>query len=536
MLKAIWTWLEERTGLPSGIQHFFDEDIPASAGWHQVFGSVALFAFLIQIATGLLLALNFGSTPSEAHASVRYIMTQVTGGPLIRGLHHWGSSAMIVVVVLHLVQTAIWGAYKKPREATWIVGCILFLLTLAFGLTGYLLPWDNKAYWATTVTAKISALPPVAGPYVARLLGVENGAIGVITFARFYAAHIMLLPLVTALLIGVHVFLVRKHGVAPTPEDATRPKKKFFPEQVFKDTAAIFVFTLVLVLMANFAKVGLGSMADPTDTSFTPRPEWYFLFLFQTLKLFEGPLEVIGAVILPTIAMIALVMVPFLDRGAAMRVQRRTVAIALAAFCALGWAGLTQRAIATTPPSLEDIDAGLKPPALWAEIPVEQVAAVGYFRKDNCGRCHVLGRSAAGPDLSREASTKTSDWLFDHFAKPSPDSPDSQLTLGQQRALVALVTKRDDRGLDTWESAPPEVVSAAMAYQTRQCFLCHQLNGVGGTVGPPMNGLGTRRTRDWIMGHFGDPRKYVAGSKMPAYKLPPEELAQVTDYLLSIPK
>src|SRR5579871_3112859 len=451
MFKAIWSWLDDRTGLPSGIQHFLDEDIPASAGWHQVFGSVAMFAFLIQIATGLLLALNFGSTPGEAHASVRYIMTQVTGGALIRGLHHWGSSAMIIVVVLHLIQVSVWGAYKKPREATWIVGCVLLLLTLAFGLTGYLLPWDNKAYWATNVTAHISALPPGAGPYVSRLLGVQNGTIGVITFARFYAAHIMLLPLVTALLIGIHVFLVRKHGVTPTPEDAARPKKKFFPEQVFKDTAAAFAYTMALVLMANFAKVGLGAMADPTDTSFTPRPEWYFLFLFQTLKLFEGPLEVVGAVILPTIALIALVMVPFIDRSAATRVQKRTVAIALAAFCALGWAGLTQRAIATTPESLEDPEAGLKPPALWAQIPSEQVAAIGYFRKDNCGRCHVLGRSLSGPDLSMAPSTKDSEWLLDHFTKPTPDSPDSQLTLGQQKALVALVTKRDDKGLDSWE-------------------------------------------------------------------------------------
>jgi ubiquinol-cytochrome c reductase cytochrome b subunit len=443
---------------------------------------------------------------------------------------------MIIVVVLHLVQVALWGAYKKPREATWIVGCVLLLLTLAFGLTGYLLPWDNKAYWATNVTAHIAALPPGAGPYVSRLLGVGANGIGVITFARFYAAHIMLLPLVTLLLIGLHVFLVRKHGVTPTPQDAVLPKRKFFPDQVFKDTAAIFAYTMILVLMANFARVGLGLMADPTDTSFTPRPEWYFLFLFQTLKLFQGPLEVVGAVILPTIALIALVLVPFIDRGAAIRVQKRTVAIALVTLCALGWAGLTQRAIATTPASLEDPEAGLKPPAVWAEVPAEQVAAIGYFRKANCGQCHVLGRSAAGPDLAREASTKMPDWLMEHFAKPTPDDPDSQLTPAQMKSLVALVTKRDDRGIEAWESAPEVAVNGAMTFEGRQCFLCHQVNGVGGTVGPAMNGLNSRHTRDWIMGHFGDPRKYVAGSRMPAYKLPPEELAQVTDYLLAIPK
>src|SRR5262249_49512024 len=155
-----------------------------SAGWHQVFGSVALFAFLIQIVTGLLLALNYGATPGEAHASIRYIMLELTGGPMIRGLHHWGSSAMIVVVVLHMAQTFLWSAYKKPREATWILGCVLLLLTLAFGLTGYLLPWDNRAYWGTVVTTQIAGLAPGAGPYVKRLLGAEGNQIGVITFTR----------------------------------------------------------------------------------------------------------------------------------------------------------------------------------------------------------------------------------------------------------------------------------------------------------------------------------------------------------------
>jgi ubiquinol-cytochrome c reductase cytochrome b subunit len=535
MLKAIGDWLDERTGLISSIHYFFDEDIPASSGWHQIFGSVALFAFLIQVVTGLLLALNFGATPSEAHSSVRYIMTELTGGAMIRGLHHWGSSAMIIVVALHMTQVFLWGAYKKPREATWMVGCVLLLMTLAFGLTGYLLPWDNKSYWATTVTTRIAALPP-GGAYVAQLLGVQNGAIGVITFARFYAAHIMLLPLLTLILISVHVYLVRRHGVVPAPQDLDRPTKRFFPEQLFKDTAASCAYVVILALMANFAKVGLGAMADPTDTSVTPRPEWYFLFLFQFLKLFPGPLEVIGAVVLPTIAMLALVCVPFIDRGAALRVQKRTFAIAVVVFAALGWAGLTQRAIATTPPSLEDEEAGLKPPEVWAEIPAEQLAAVGYFRADKCGSCHVLGRSSSGPDLSREPSSKSADWLLAHFAKPAPDAPPSQLTGAQMKSLVTLVTKRDEKGLDAWASVPQNAVEGAMLFQARQCFGCHKVNGIGGTVAPALNGLANRHPRDWVIGHFIDPGKYVQDSEMPAFKLPPQEMARLTDYIMAIPK
>lgn len=535
-LSVVRDWLEDRTGLPSAIQHFLDEEIPASAGWHQVFGSVALFAFLIQAATGILLALNYGATPSEAHASIRYIMTELTGGPIIRGLHHWGASCMIVVVVLHLIQVFVWGAYKRPREATWIVGCVLLLMVLAFGLTGYLLPWDNKAYWGTTVTTQIAGLAPVVGEYVKRLLGAEGDVIGNVTFVRFYTAHVVLLPLATVLLIGLHLYLVRRHGVTPAPQDAGLPKKRFYPEQVFKDTVAAFVYVVVVALFANFAQLGLGSMADPTDTRYIPRPEWYFMFLFQILKVFEGPLEVVGAVVLPNLAIVVLFLLPFIDRGRAIAVSKRTVAISVVVLAALGWAGLTQRAIATTPSNTEDLDAGLRPPQLWRELPVDQLAGIGYFHKDNCESCHELGRSAKGPDLARQASEQTPEWLMAHFAKPSEGSPESKLTAVQRLNLVKLVTKRDEKALAAWGDPPMKEVAGAMLFQERGCALCHTINGSGEKNGPILNGLAGRRTREWVEGHFADPKKFSPNSQMPAYRFTPEELDQITTYLMAIPK
>src|SRR5215469_14985184 len=390
MVKNILDWLETRTGVKSAIHHCMYEDIPDSSGWHQVLGSVALFAFLTQAFTGILLAFNYAPTPGDAYDSLRYIVTQLTGGALIRGLHHWGASLMIIVVVLHMTQVFLWGAYKKPREATWLVGCVLLLVTLAYGLTGYLLPWDNRAYWGTVVTTQIASQAPGAGPYILRLLGSEGGSIGVVTFARFYAVHVLLLPPLTMLLVGLHLVLVRRHGVAPAADD-TRPKKKFYPEQVFKDTVATFLWFMVLVAMAIVVKVPLGRTADPTDTSFIPRPEWYFLFLFQTLKLFEGPLEIVGSVVLPTLAILALFLVPFIDRGKMTRIRQRTGAISLVILGAFGWAGLTARAVATTPPSSESADAGLEQVEAWRQIPPENLAAIGYFRKENCGTCHLLG-------------------------------------------------------------------------------------------------------------------------------------------------
>jgi ubiquinol-cytochrome c reductase cytochrome b subunit len=319
-------------------------------------------------------------------------------------------------------------------------------------------------------------------------------------------------------------------------DDGARPAKKFYPEQMFKDAVATFGYVLVLVLFANFAKLGLGSMADPTDTRYIPRPEWYFLFLFETLKLFQGPLEVLGAVVLPNLGIVALILVPFLDRGRAIRVRQRTVAIALTVFAVIGWAALTQRAVATTPPSMEDPDAGLRPPQFWRELPPEQLAAVGYFERDNCARCHVLGRSMSGPDLAKDPSTKPADWLIEHFAKPSPDSPDSRLSAAQKKSLVMLVTRRDDRGLDAWEHPPAAAIAGAMLYQARGCNFCHMLNGSGAKMAPVLNGLAARRTRPWIAGHFADPPRFSPGSQMPAYKFNDQDLNAITGYLLSIPK
>src|SRR5271155_1632385 len=380
-MRTVIDWLEHRTGIESAVKSFLYEDIPASAGWHQIIGSIAVFFFVIQVFTGAMLAFNYAPTPGEAYNSVKYIMTELTAGSLIRGLHHWGASMMLIIVVLHMLQVFLYGAYKKPREATWMMGVVLLLVTLAFGLTGYLLPWDNRAYWGTVVTTQIASQAPGAGPYILRLLGSEGGAIGVVTFARFYAVHVLLLPPLTMLLAVVHLILVRRHGVAPAAND-TKPKKKFFPEQVFKDTVATFLWFAILVGMAVAVRVPLGHVADPTDTSFIPRPEWYFLFLFQTLKMFEGPLEIVGSLVLPTLAILTLFMVPFIDRAKMVAIRQRTGAIALVVLAVLGWSGLTARAVATTPPSTESADEGMQQIEPWQQIPAEQLAALGYFRKD----------------------------------------------------------------------------------------------------------------------------------------------------------
>jgi quinol-cytochrome oxidoreductase complex cytochrome b subunit/cytochrome c2 len=530
-------WLDHRTGIETGVRNFLYEQIPSSSGWHQVFGSVALFLFLLQAFTGALLAFNYAPTPGDAYNSLRYIMAEVTGGRLMRGLHHWGASMMIVVVVLHMTQVFLYGAYKKPREATWIAGVFLLLLTLAYGLTGYLLPWDNRAYWGTVVTTQIAAQAPLVGPYLLRLLG-SHGDVGVVTFARFYGLHVLLLPPATALLTVLHVYLVRKHGVAPAPGDAFQPPKKFFPEQVFRDTVAIFIAFVILFVMAVAVRVPLEQLADPTDATYIPRPEWYFLFLFQTLKLFKGPLEIVGSVVLPTLAILVLVLVPFIDRGKMRKVTRRTFAAAVVCLAAIGWTSLTLTAVMTTPKQAVAAQIDFSQPTGWLELSPIEMAGIGYFRQENCTSCHTVGdgKPKIGPDLAGSAIHKTGAWMIQHFKRPAAMVPGSampsiQLSDAQLNTLAAFLLKLNPQNAVALQSAPEFAVEGALIYQKSQCGSCHMVNGVGAKLGPPLNGLKRRRTEEWVERHFRDPQALSPGSIMPPYRFTPSEMQKLVSYL-----
>jgi ubiquinol-cytochrome c reductase cytochrome b subunit len=542
-LNDLAEWIDHRTGLPTGLRKFLYEEIPASSGWHQVLGSVAIFLFMVQAFTGALLAFNYAPTPGDAYNSLRYILTELTGGRLMRGLHHWGASMMIVVVVLHMIQVFLYGAYKKPRETTWMVGVVLLLLTLAYGLTGYLLPWDNRAYWGTVVTTNIASQAPLLGPYLTRLLGGE-GSIGVVTFARFFGLHVLLLPPATTLLIGLHVFLVRKHGVAPAPGDELLPKKKFYPEQVFKDTAAIFFAFAILFTMAIAVRVPLEQLADPTDTTYIPRPEWYFLFLFQTLKFFTGPLEVVGSTVLPGLAVLTLILVPFIDRGQLQKVTRRTVAAGIVLFAGLGWTGLTAAAIVTTPAEARQLAVDYSAPTDWMQLSAGELAGVGYFRQENCMSCHSAGGaggSKIGPDLAQVSNHKNAAWMIEHFkspagVRPGTSMPPIQLSDSQLNSLAAFLLKLNPDNATALDGAPEFVVRGAMVYQANRCGDCHKLNGAGLEIGPPLNGLSRRRSRSWVIDHFGDPPKFSPGSIMPPYKLSQKDLDDLTNFLFALPQ
>ncbi len=545
-MRKIIDWIEHRTGLETAIRNFLYEDIPASSGWHQIIGSAAVFFFIIQVFTGGLLAFNYAATPGDSYNSVRYIMTELTGGKLIRGLHHWGASMMLIIVVLHMTQVFLYGAYKKPREATWMVGVVLLLVVLVFGLTGYLLPWDNRAYWGTVVTTQITGSAPVLGPYLTRLLGSEGG-VSRVTFSRFYAMHTILLPPLVMILIGIHIYLVRKHGVAPAVGDVA-PRRKFFPEQVFKDTVGVTIAFIILFTLAVVAEVPLGRLADPTDTAYIPRPEWYFLFLFQTLKFFKGPLEVVGAVVLPGVAVLTLFLVPFIDRGPMVRLGKRTFAFGVAFLSAVAWTGLTTAAVMTTPPNPEEnglLASSESETAIqaWQNLSPTELQGLAMFRKENCKACHPgPGKQGVGPDLTKmPADHRNAAWLVPHFKEPAKIVPGSamppvQLKDAELNALSAFVLKLTADNQDSIMAAPDYVVQGALVYQSNHCDTCHQIKGVGKTLGPPLDGVSGHRDRAWLEQHFRDPQSVSKGTIMPPYKFSAEEMDAVCKYLLQLPK
>jgi ubiquinol-cytochrome c reductase cytochrome b subunit len=509
-----------------------------------VFGSIAVFLFMVQAFTGILLAFNYAPTPGDAYNSLRYIVTEVTGGHLIHGLHHWGSSMMIVVVVVHMTQVFLYGGYKKPREATWMVGVVLLLVVLAFGLTGYLLPWDNRAYWGTVVSTQIMSSAPVLGSYLKRLLG-SDGSVGVVTFARFYALHVLILPQVIISLIVFHIFLVRKHGVAPAPEESG-PTKRFFPEQMMKDVIAVFTAFVILYTMAMFVEVPLGRLADPTDLTYIPRPDWYFLFLFQTLKFFKGSLEPVGSILLPNLAILALFLTPFVDRGKLKKVTQRTTAIGVVALAAISWGALTLAAIKTTPPSAEE-QASTQPPTPLPpsglnQFSPQEVAGLGFFRQEKCQACHDLngGTNKAGPNLATTSEHRSAAWMLKYFKNPNQVVPGSnmspiQLSDANLNALAAFLLKLTPDNARDVVSVPDSVVHGAQIYEAQGCGNCHMVNGVGAKLGPPLNGLAQRRDAQWVAKHFVNPAAMSPGSIMPPTQLPPSDMQALVDYVLSLP-
>ena len=323
-------WIDQRTGLVGPVRSFLNYPVPEYVyrNYMYTLGGLTLIMLMIQAVTGILLAFYYDPSPEGAYNSVDYITYVLPYGWLIRGVHHYGASALIILTGLHMLRTYFTSAYKGKREINWLSGVLLLFLVLGFGFTGYLLPWDQKGYWATQVGTEIAGSVPVVGDY---LLTFARGGefLGQATLTRFYTVHILLLPATIGLIVVAHVYLLRFHGMAPPiTERGKRLMNKFvpfFPYWVTKDAVLGVALLGFLIYLSYTARASLEFPADPTSSNYTPRPEWYFLFLFQLLKYFPGPLEVVAVVVAPMIVVGGLVLLPFIDRSEERRPWRKPI-------------------------------------------------------------------------------------------------------------------------------------------------------------------------------------------------------------------
>jgi len=334
LVRHVADWFDDRTGARQLIHQALDEPVPGGARWRYVWGSTLVMAFLTQAITGLFLWMNYSSSAQTAWESVYAIQHDLVGGWWLRGIHHFTAQAMVILMVIHLVQVVVDGAYRAPRELNFVLGILLMLVVLGLSLTGYLLPWDQKGYWATKVGTELSSQAPWAGEAIKKL-AVGGPNYGHYTLKRFFALHAGLLPALLMFLLVLHLALFRRHGLhARNPQG--RADARFWPDQVLKDSvAALLVLTAVLALTLYYGGAELLAPADPASPYAAARPETYFLFLFQFLKWFPGESEVWGAIVIPTLVLVVVLLMPWIGRTRTGHVLNVVVLFVL-----LGGAGL----------------------------------------------------------------------------------------------------------------------------------------------------------------------------------------------------
>ena len=448
-MATITRWIDDRVDLAGIRRALLDRKMPGNLTWWHTLGSATLTVFVVQAVTGIVLAMYYAPSPDHAHDSIRYLERGVASGALLRGIHHWGASAMVVLVVAHMVRVFSMGAYKYPRELNWLLGVGLLFIVLGFGFTGYLLPWDQKAYWATQVGTNIAGTTPFVGGMLVKLLR-GGSQLGAATLSRFYALHVLLLPALLGTIVLLHLAMVVRQGIAPRTsalepnapsrtddpsypafyaESNARSKRagvRFWPDIIAKDLTVAAVVVLALFLLAWKVGAGLEAPADPTDTSYVPRPEWYFLPFFQLLKLVPGSAEAAVAVGLPGALVLVLLVLPFVDRRSTRSLRHRPMAAA-ALLGVLGGASLLLGAAAREEPKSAAGSAQILSSA--------ERAGRSLFKRQQCGSCHALAGEKQekkddapdAPELTEVGLKHSGAWLHSFLEDPARFHSDSKM-------------------------------------------------------------------------------------------------------------
>jgi quinol-cytochrome oxidoreductase complex cytochrome b subunit len=419
MFDRFSVMLRDRIGWELYLKPFIFKKLPSGTCWAATLGSLCVLLFGLLAVTGIFLAMYYNPSPDKAYQSIDYIMQDVPMGSILRGLHHWGGGAMVLVVFLHLLTSFFSGSYKAPRELTWISGACLFVITLGLGFTGYLLPWDMKAYWATVVGSSIPKGIPAVGDFVARSI-IGGDTISGFTLTRFYAIHTLLLPGLLAAFTVFHIYLVRIHGIAESNDNAACEKEekpnRFYPEHALRSITVFSVVCIALVGLSIFGKIPREAIAGTIMESYLPRPEWYYMWLCQLLTYFSGPWEEIATLAIFAIGGILLFSMPFLGRTKMSGLQNRPLCMASGVTAIMGIVYLSIIAYAD-----------IKPYGDVIPIPDRQLTAVeqrglSVYIERECAYCHQIhgmGGRRTGPDLANmTAKGRNLDYLVKFVNNP----------------------------------------------------------------------------------------------------------------------
>ncbi len=574
-MKALLDWFDRRTGYRRIIEYSLYENIPGGARWRYVWGSTLVFCLTIQFLTGLALWMSYSPSSQTAWESVYYIQNEMNGGWLLRGIHHFTASVMNVLLVLHLMQVVIDGAYRAPREINFWFGLGLLQLVLALSLTGYLLPWDQKGFWATKVATNIMGIVPVLGPALQRLV-IGGPDYGHHTLTRFFALHAGFLPACVVVLLVWHIFLFRRHGI--TAKDPKRkPAEYFWPDQVLNDAVAclaVLATVLFLVLRPWLFHTGedlgaeLAAPADPSETYSAARPEWYFLFLFEFLKFFPGGTEIWGAIVIPGFIMLIIFLMPIIGRwNLGHRFNVGLSFSLLAGVVFLTFLAVTKdKRDPAYKAAVEEARRNADRIRILAQSPsgIPREGAVTLLRNDpltqgpklfakNCASCHRYnGHDGSGARPKDEPSASdlghygSREWLSGLLDPQSVDSPryfgrtkfkDGKMVRFVKKDIAAFTSAQKDQlhkaiaalsaeaglksqmHLDQRDLALIDEGKTLIAGDALRCTECHQFHKPDeDATAPDLTGYGSR---DWLIDFISNPghaRFYgKRNDRMPAF-------------------
>jgi len=481
LLTRVGEWLDSRLQLKEPVTKVLEHPIPRkSASWFYVFGSAAFVIFCLQLVTGILLALLYVPSAGEAWNGLHAINNLVTMGWFIRALHGWGSNFMVAVVVIHMVQVFLFGAYKFPRELTWILGVFLLLVTLGMAFTGQIMRWDQDAYWGLGIGASISSRIPGVGPALVKLL-LGGPIIAGATLSRFFALHVFVVPGLLIGFVALHLLLVIKVGINDWPmpgrlvrrntylqeykELTHRDGIPFVPAGIGKDIIFSGAILLAIAACAFFlGPFGPGGQPDPTIIQTAPRPDFFFLWLYALLSFlppsYETPFLLIG----PAIGLVVLIVLPFVAGEGEKSWRRRPIAVLAVMLLAGLFGSLTQLALHTPWSPVMDAWSGEPIPASLLEhrTPLERQGAL-IFQGKQCHNCHALGGRGGerGPPLDAVAVRLNPDQLIRQVVQGGGNMPayGKSLSPAETTALVAYMKTLHPPG-----QAPARDASQAVTY------------------------------------------------------------------------